>query len=107
MNKNVGFRIRSTRPTQLAEVSLTGIYVDICFRSANSPQPATGRFIMSGSKHKAETKQFKTDEDYVRRILIEWNPIPGSPDDEYDCLLLTCSLGVRRKDRLWMLHFSR
>ncbi len=23
----------------------------------------------------------------VRAVLAEWDPIPGSPDDEYDCLV--------------------
>jgi hypothetical protein len=42
---------------------------------------------MSDSTHKKEKNRIKADEIFVRRILTEWDPIPGSPDGEYDCLV--------------------
>ena len=42
---------------------------------------------MSNSRHRPEIKRFKAEATCVRRILNEWDPIPGSPDDEYDCLV--------------------
>jgi hypothetical protein len=54
---------------------------------------------MSGSQHKTETKRFKGDENSVRQILNEWNPIPGSPDDEYDCLVHHILSAIHRGSR--------
>ena len=35
---------------------------------------------------KQKKKRFKEEEKAINNILNEWNPIPYSPDDEYDCL---------------------
>ena len=31
--------------------------------------------------------RLRTEASHVRDVLNEWNPIPGSPRDEYDCLV--------------------
>jgi len=39
------------------------------------------------SDRKATKKAVKSEAQAVRAILNEWDPIPGSPADEYDCLI--------------------
>jgi hypothetical protein len=39
------------------------------------------------SANKLEKQKVKSHADSVRRILNAWDPIPGSPEDEYDCLV--------------------
>jgi len=36
---------------------------------------------------KEKLKKFKAEEETVRQILNDWEPIEGSPEDEYDCLV--------------------
>lgn len=42
---------------------------------------------MSGGVHKPAKKRFKAEEAALRSILHRWQPIPGAPEDEYDCLV--------------------
>lgn len=42
---------------------------------------------MSGRSNKAVKRQFRKEADYVQGLLIELDAIPGSPADEYDCLV--------------------
>jgi len=41
---------------------------------------------MSKPEHKRRRHEFKAEEAKVRALLMEWDPIPGSSDHEYDCL---------------------
>jgi hypothetical protein len=41
---------------------------------------------MSKPKQKRRRDEFTVEEAKVRALLNEWDPIPGSPDHEYDCL---------------------
>jgi hypothetical protein len=34
-----------------------------------------------------QRRDFRRAEKDLRALLNEWDPIPGSPDDEYDCLI--------------------
>jgi hypothetical protein len=36
---------------------------------------------------KSTKDRIRTETSHVREVLNEWNPIPGSPRDEYDCLV--------------------
>lgn len=38
-------------------------------------------------RDKLPAKQVKAEADAVRSILTSWDPVPGSPRDEYDCLV--------------------
>jgi hypothetical protein len=40
--------------------------------------------------------QLRQEASQVRQILHEWGPIPGSPADEYDCLL-----PIMKKRKKW------
>ena len=42
---------------------------------------------MSGASHKNQKRRFNREEQFVRGALNEWDLIPGSPEDEYDCLV--------------------
>jgi len=42
---------------------------------------------MSKKVVKTRRDAFKADEEAVRTILNRWDPIAGSPEDEYDCLV--------------------
>jgi len=42
---------------------------------------------MNKTEKKSLRKSFKKEENQIRYILNEWDPIPGSPEDEYDCLV--------------------
>jgi len=39
------------------------------------------------AQKKNKLKAFKVDEQKIRQILNDWDPIVGSPKDEYDCLV--------------------
>jgi hypothetical protein len=41
---------------------------------------------MSKPEQKRQRHEFKAEEAKVRALLNKWDPIAGSPDDEYDCL---------------------
>jgi hypothetical protein len=34
-----------------------------------------------------QRRDFRCAEKELRALLNDWDPIPGSPDDEYDCLI--------------------
>jgi hypothetical protein len=36
---------------------------------------------------KREARRFRDGSREIRELLTEWDPIPGSPSDEYDCLI--------------------
>jgi hypothetical protein len=36
---------------------------------------------------KVRRRELRRLEDAVRGVLLAWDPIPGAPDDEYDCLI--------------------
>jgi len=42
---------------------------------------------MANADRKHRRDEFKHEEAELRMLLNEWDPIPGSPDDEYDCLV--------------------
>jgi hypothetical protein len=42
--------------------------------------------VNSGS-NKSVKRQVRNEADHVRGLLLEWAAIPGSPTDEYDCLV--------------------
>jgi len=42
---------------------------------------------MTNSNKKTLKKRFSADEGELINILNGWNPIPGSPADEYDCVV--------------------
>ncbi len=54
-------------------------------RRVNS-EPGEGG-VGSAQKKRSLSKRVKQEASQVRQILNEWDPIPGSPSDEYDCLV--------------------
>jgi hypothetical protein len=42
---------------------------------------------MNDDVAKSTKHQIRTEASHVRDVLNNWNPIPGSPKDEYDCLV--------------------
>ena len=42
---------------------------------------------MSGSANKSRRDQVQEEESFLRSLLNEWDPITGSPSDEYDTLV--------------------
>jgi hypothetical protein len=42
---------------------------------------------MSAGGNKPAKKRLKAEEAVVRGVLHRWQPIPGAPEDEYDCLV--------------------
>ncbi len=36
---------------------------------------------------KVRRRELRRLEHAVRDVLIAWDPVPGAPDDEYDCLI--------------------
>ncbi len=42
---------------------------------------------MSKRLNRAAKKRIKVEEAAVREILNRWQPIPGAPEDEYECLV--------------------
>jgi hypothetical protein len=64
-----------------------------------------GTGILRGMVEQAETarrRRLRRAEADVRAVLVAWDPIPGSPDDEYDCLIWPSikrlDAGVQRDD---------
>jgi len=62
---------------------------------------------MADADRKRRRDQFKREEGELRMLLNERDPIPGSPDDEYDCLvhdlLSHLHRGVTREDLLGVI----
>jgi hypothetical protein len=42
---------------------------------------------MANADRKQKRDEFRREETALRALLKEWDPIPGSPEDEYDCLV--------------------
>lgn len=42
---------------------------------------------MKSDEKKKLKKKLKGHEKAIRAVLNEWDPIPGSPENEYDCLV--------------------
>jgi hypothetical protein len=51
---------------------------------------------MTNNQAKPRQHEFKSEERVIRDILNKWNPIEGSPEDEYDCLVHHILSGLHR-----------
>ncbi|NNE68494.1 MAG: hypothetical protein HKN33_18145 [Pyrinomonadaceae bacterium] len=56
---------------------------------------------MGSDKANERRRRFKRDERELREIVNGWELIPGTPDDEFDCLVhhLLSWLGSEKKER--------
>lgn len=46
-----------------------------------------GEVSMTSNEHELKKRVVKGEEQTIRTLMNEWDPIPGSPADEYDCLV--------------------
>lgn len=50
------------------------------------PSSTVATMVRDQNKQR-ETRLFRHGSREIRELLNEWDPIPGSPSDEYDCLI--------------------